>query len=273
MGLLRIVIAGMLLGACFDPPVIPVQDDAQLPGTGDGAIVDGATALDAAVLDAAPLDAEPTVPLTDATPGTVWVAGISHYMDNRSTTDHVVDTPTGTIAGDLLVMILATRSSHVVTWPSDFSELSTHSRGMQLSVATMTATGNIPTSFTAVTENFEKIRISVVTLRGVGGMPIGGISDFSERDSHPIADSIDAESDKSVVLAFFGYERDGNNFTLDQPAGFTGVLDPYESAQNMDLSLYLAFRSSTVSGATGPADWGNHGSSDGNWIAYQLEVK
>lgn len=152
------------------------------------------------------------------TPGVTPSVGDTYSTGSSSATSVVLNTPTGTVAGDLLIVHVHLNGTKTVTPPTGWSSVRTLEGG---SIFSRTATASEPASHTFTWTGLQYVRGAILR---VAGPAIVDVSSSSTNSVNGLLTAAAATTTKNNVrlLAIYGYNDNG---TFSTPTGYTEILD------------------------------------------------
>lgn len=160
----------------------------------------------------------------------------------------VIDKPTGTVSGDLMVAIMFNDRSSV-TWTGDtgWTEIADQGTGVNARIAYKVATGSEGSAYTFTASSSSNICTgAIITFRGAAYDTIGVIS-TSSASNVQTAGAITVGADGSVLLAAFA-NRGASRTYSNQTSGLVSLVTDGDATAP---SYAVFYQTNVAAGSTG----------------------
>lgn len=175
-----------------------------------------------------------------------FVASAKTSNSNSSTT-LVIDKPTGTQEGDLMVAIACVdNNSNTWTQPAGWNEVADQGAGTAIMASHYIAGASEPSSYTFTFSAGRRLSGIIITYRNAAYDTVGSIS-TTQSSGIQTASAITLAQNSSELLAFFA--NSGRDVTWSNPTSGLASVDVDSDNENPSWALYS--ESNVASGSTG----------------------
>lgn len=178
----------------------------------------------------------------------------SHTVANSASASYTINRPTGTTAGDVLVLcVLTDTGDHTdIGTPSGWTLAVGANSGQEFTrgrVFVKTAGGSEPTSYTVTHDGTSSVAILFCVQDGQ--LPGVYASASAGSGNNVQTPSINPSSSSGIEIRFAGFDGDGNNRTVTPPSGYTepSGADLRNQSYTHGEACYKVLESSAATGA------------------------